>query len=76
MTCVTGKSIDLAIIATNIRMPNHASYYVCYSFTGTIKACIIIENVLSSYEMKILYELRDNSLGLNCNIWDYAASII
>lgn len=23
-----------------------------------------------------MYELRDHSLGLNCGIWDYAASII
>ena len=25
---------------------------------------------------EILYELRDHSLGLNCGIWDYCASII
>jgi hypothetical protein len=25
---------------------------------------------------EILYELKDHSLGLNCSIWDYAASII
>ncbi|KAG7202300.1 hypothetical protein KM043_018632 [Ampulex compressa] len=44
---------------------------------GTIKACVLIENILSSFEMDhILYELRDHSLGLNCGIWDYAASII
>lgn len=44
---------------------------------GTIKACVLIENILSSFEMdQILYELRDHSLGLNCGIWDYAASII
>lgn len=44
---------------------------------GTIKACVLIENILSAFEMdKILYELRDHSLGLNCGIWDYAASII
>ncbi|KAF2896067.1 hypothetical protein ILUMI_10111 [Ignelater luminosus] len=44
---------------------------------GTIKACVLIENILSAFEMEeILYELRDHSLGLNCGIWDYAASII
>lgn len=44
---------------------------------GTIKACVLIENILSSFEMdEILYALRDHSLGLNCGIWDYAASII
>lgn len=44
---------------------------------GTIKACVLIEDILSSFEMdQILYELRDHSLGLNCGIWDYAASVI
>lgn len=44
---------------------------------GSIKACVLIENILASFEMeRILYELRDHSLGLNCGIWDYAASII
>lgn len=44
---------------------------------GTIKACVLIENILAAFEIeKILYELRDHSLGLNCGIWDYAASII
>ena len=45
--------------------------------TGTIKACVLIENILSSFEMEdILYELKDHSLGLNCGIWDYAASFV
>ncbi|XP_015127822.1 uncharacterized protein LOC107048892 [Diachasma alloeum] len=44
---------------------------------GAIKACVLIENILASFEMeRILYELREHSLGLNCGIWDYAASII
>ncbi|XP_011311962.1 malate synthase, glyoxysomal-like [Fopius arisanus] len=44
---------------------------------GSIKACVLIENILASFEMeRILYELREHSLGLNCGIWDYAASII
>ncbi|XP_046738814.1 malate synthase-like [Diprion similis] len=44
---------------------------------GTIKACVLIENILSSFEMdQILFNLKDHSLGLNCGIWDYAASII
>jgi hypothetical protein len=62
----------------NYQFKNVESCHVfCSSFTGTVKACVLIENVLSSYEMEeILYELRDHSLGLNCGIWDYAASII
>lgn len=44
---------------------------------GTIKACVLIENILASFEMEeILYELRDHSLGLNCGIWDYSASFV
>ncbi|KAG0710258.1 Malate synthase, glyoxysomal [Chionoecetes opilio] len=42
---------------------------------GTIKACVLIENILASFEMEaILYELRHHSVGLNCGIWDYSAS--
>lgn len=44
---------------------------------GTIKACVLIENVLASFEMEeILFELKDHSLGLNCGIWDYSASFV
>lgn len=44
---------------------------------GTIKACVLIENILSTFELEeILYALREHSLGLNCGIWDYCASII
>ncbi|KAK4301254.1 hypothetical protein Pmani_026589 [Petrolisthes manimaculis] len=44
---------------------------------GTVKACVLIENVLASFEMEeILYELRHHSLGLNCGIWDYSASFV
>ncbi|XP_053595512.1 malate synthase-like [Microplitis demolitor] len=44
---------------------------------GSIKACVLIENINACFEMeRILYELKDHSLGLNCGIWDYAASII
>lgn len=44
---------------------------------GTIKASALIENILACFEAEdILYELRDHSYGLNCGIWDYAASII
>ncbi|XP_074650895.1 malate synthase-like [Tubulanus polymorphus] len=44
---------------------------------GTIKACVLIENILAAFEMEeILYELRDHSAGLNCGMWDYSASII
>ncbi|XP_072945638.1 uncharacterized protein [Epargyreus clarus] len=44
---------------------------------GTIKACVLIENIVSTFELEeILYALKDHSLGLNCGIWDYCASII
>ncbi|XP_033743783.1 malate synthase-like [Pecten maximus] len=44
---------------------------------GCVKACVLIENVLASFEMEeILFELQDHSAGLNCGIWDYSASFI
>lgn len=44
---------------------------------GTIKACVLIENILAAFQMEhILFALRDHSLGLNCGVWDYSASII
>ncbi|XP_039607596.1 malate synthase-like isoform X2 [Polypterus senegalus] len=44
---------------------------------GSIKATVLIENVLATFEMdEILYELREHTLGLNCGIWDYSASFV
>ncbi|XP_066506102.1 malate synthase-like [Hoplias malabaricus] len=44
---------------------------------GCIKATVLIECVLASFEMEeILYELREHSAGLNCGIWDYSASFV
>ncbi len=44
---------------------------------GTIKATVLIENVLAAYEMnEILYELRDHAAGLNAGRWDYIFSVI
>lgn len=44
---------------------------------GSIKACVLIENIISCFELEeILYALKEHSLGLNCGIWDYCASII
>uniref|UniRef100_A0A7N9ASX6 malate synthase n=1 Tax=Mastacembelus armatus TaxID=205130 RepID=A0A7N9ASX6_9TELE len=44
---------------------------------GSIKATVLIENVLAAFEMEeILYELRAHSAGLNCGIWDYSASFV
>ncbi|ELU08087.1 hypothetical protein CAPTEDRAFT_90017, partial [Capitella teleta] len=44
---------------------------------GSVKACVLIENVLASFEMEeILYELKEHSVGLNCGIWDYSASFV
>ncbi len=44
---------------------------------GTIKATVLIETILSAFEMdEILYELRDHMAGLNCGRWDYIFSFI
>jgi malate synthase len=44
---------------------------------GSIKATVLIETVLASFEMdEILYELREHSAGLNCGRWDYIFSCI
>jgi malate synthase len=44
---------------------------------GTIKATVLLETVLGSFEMdELLYELRDHSAGLNCGRWDYIFSCI
>jgi malate synthase len=44
---------------------------------GTIKATVLIETILASFEMdEILYELRQHSAGLNCGRWDYIFSCI
>ena len=37
----------------------------------------MIENILAVCEIEdMLFELREHSLGLNCGMWDYAASFI
>jgi malate synthase len=44
---------------------------------GTIKATVLIETILATFEMdEILYELREHSAGLNCGRWDYIFSAI
>lgn len=44
---------------------------------GTVKATVLIENVLAAFEMdEILYELRDHAAGLNAGRWDYIFSVI
>ncbi|MBI3500332.1 MAG: malate synthase A [Bacteroidetes bacterium] len=44
---------------------------------GTIKATVLIETILASFEMdEILFELRQHSAGLNCGRWDYIFSFI
>jgi malate synthase len=44
---------------------------------GTIKATVLIETILATFEMdEILYELREHSAGLNCGRWDYIFSSI
>jgi len=45
--------------------------------SGTIKATVLIETILASFEMdEILWELREHSAGLNCGRWDYIFSFI
>jgi malate synthase len=45
--------------------------------SGTIKATVLIETILASFEMdEILYELKEHSAGLNCGRWDYIFSFI
>ena len=44
---------------------------------GTIKACILIENIFAAFEMEaMLYNIKDHAIGLNCGMWDYSASIL
>jgi malate synthase len=44
---------------------------------GTIKATVLIETILATFEMEeILYELREHSAGLNAGRWDYIFSSI
>ncbi len=44
---------------------------------GTIKATVLIENILAAFQMdEILHELREHSAGLNCGRWDYIFSFI
>jgi malate synthase len=44
---------------------------------GTIRATVLIETILASFEMdEILWELREHSAGLNCGRWDYIFSFI
>ena len=44
---------------------------------GTIRATVLIENVLAAFEMEeILYELREHAAGLNAGRWDYIFSVI
>ncbi len=45
--------------------------------TGSIKATVLIENVLAAFEMEeILWELRQHMAGLNAGRWDYIFSVI
>lgn len=44
---------------------------------GTIKATVLIETILATFEMEeILFELRNHSAGLNAGRWDYIFSCI
>ncbi|KAK5581673.1 hypothetical protein RB653_001710 [Dictyostelium firmibasis] len=43
----------------------------------TIKAIVLIENILASFEMEeIIYHLRDHCIALNTGRWDYIFSYI
>jgi malate synthase len=44
---------------------------------GCIKATVLIETITAAFEIdEILYELRQNVVGLNCGRWDYIFSFI
>ena len=44
---------------------------------GSIKATVLIETILDAFEMhEIIYELRQNIVGLNVGRWDYIFSFI
>jgi malate synthase len=44
---------------------------------GTVKVTVLIETITAAFEVdEILYELRDNIVGLNCGRWDYIFSFI
>ena len=54
----------------------HAERYLNIP-NGTIKATVLIETILASFEMnEILYELKEHSAGLNCGRWDYIFSYL
>ena len=75
---VDGKPIRAEVwyYGLDIRNLIAQKYFILHS-TGTIKSCVLIENILATFEMEsILYELRHHCIGLNCGIWDYSASII
>jgi malate synthase len=44
---------------------------------GTVKVTVLIETILAAFELdEILYELKENIVGLNCGRWDYIFSFI
>ena len=44
---------------------------------GTIKVTVLIETIMAAFEMdEILYQLRNNIVGLNAGRWDYIFSVI
>ena len=44
---------------------------------GTVRVTALIETLPAALQMdEILYELRENSAGLNCGRWDYLFSVI
>ncbi|HKX58253.1 MAG TPA: malate synthase A [Steroidobacteraceae bacterium] len=44
---------------------------------GTVKVTVLIETITAAFEIdEILYELRENIVGLNCGRWDYIFSFI
>uniref|UniRef100_A0A0G4F5A9 malate synthase n=1 Tax=Chromera velia CCMP2878 TaxID=1169474 RepID=A0A0G4F5A9_9ALVE len=44
---------------------------------GAIRACVLVESLTLAFEAEeTLFALRNHSAGLNCGLWDYAASFI
>ncbi len=45
--------------------------------TGTVRATVLIETILASFEMEeILYELKEHATALNAGLWNYFFSAI
>lgn len=52
-------------------------YSHCLSFSGKIRATVMVETLPAAFEMEeMLYELRNYACGMNAGRWDYIFSAI